>query len=120
MIDKIKEHITDVKAFNATTKEEIENFRIKYLGKKGILNGFFAEFKNVPNEQKKDFVISNNVSSGTGYTSLQFGSVSDIYLFDMVTGSWVFGDSLLSDGKAKTNFEVDWNNDLIWSYTVDT
>ena len=55
MIDKIKEHITDVKAFNATTKEEIENFRIKYLGKKGILNGFFAEFKNVPNEQKKDF-----------------------------------------------------------------
>ncbi len=55
MIDKIKEHITDVKAFNATTKEEIENFRIKYLGKKGILNSFFAEFKNVPNEQKKDF-----------------------------------------------------------------
>ena len=55
MIDKIKEHITDVKAFNATTKEEIENFIIKYLGKKGILNGFFAEFKNVPNEQKKDF-----------------------------------------------------------------
>ncbi|SFB73452.1 phenylalanine--tRNA ligase subunit alpha [Zunongwangia sp. SCSIO 43204] len=55
MIDKIKEHIADVKAFNADTKEEIENFRIKYLGKKGILNSFFAEFKNVPNEQKKDF-----------------------------------------------------------------
>ncbi|MFC6861330.1 phenylalanine--tRNA ligase subunit alpha [Zunongwangia atlantica] len=55
MIDKIKEHIADVKAFKASTKEEIENFRIKYLGKKGILNGFFAEFKNVPNEQKKDF-----------------------------------------------------------------
>ena len=55
MIDKIKEHIADVKAFNAATKEEIENFRIKYLGKKGILNDFFAEFKNVPNAQKKDF-----------------------------------------------------------------
>ncbi|WBL22181.1 phenylalanine--tRNA ligase subunit alpha [Zunongwangia sp. HRR-M8] len=55
MIDKIKEHIADVKAFNATTKDEIENFRIKYLGKKGILNSFFAEFKSVPNEQKKDF-----------------------------------------------------------------
>jgi len=25
------------------------------LGKKGLLNSFFAEFKNVPNEQKKDF-----------------------------------------------------------------
>ena len=29
--------------------------RIKYLGKKGLLNDFFAEFKNVPNEQKKEF-----------------------------------------------------------------
>ncbi|MFD1094650.1 phenylalanine--tRNA ligase subunit alpha [Salegentibacter chungangensis] len=55
MIDKIKGHIADVKAFNAATQEEIEAFRIKYLGKKGLLNEFFAEFKNVPNEQKKDF-----------------------------------------------------------------
>lgn len=55
MIDKIKGHIADVKSFSAETLEEIESFRIKYLGKKGILNEFFAEFKNVPNEQKKDF-----------------------------------------------------------------
>jgi len=33
----------------------VEAFRIKYLGKKGLLNDFFAEFKNVPNEQKKEF-----------------------------------------------------------------
>ena len=51
---------------------------------------------------------------------LNFKCVSDIFLYDMVTGSWVFGDSLLTDAKGKTNFEVDWNNDLIWSYTVDT
>ena len=51
---------------------------------------------------------------------LLFGCVSDIFLYDMVTGSWVFGDSLLNETKGKTNFEVDWNNDLIWSYTVDT
>src|SRR5690606_28853273 len=30
-------------------------FRIKYLGKKGLLNDFFAAFKEVPNEQKKEF-----------------------------------------------------------------
>ena len=35
--------------------EDIESFRIKYLGKKGLLNDFFAEFKNIPNEQKKEF-----------------------------------------------------------------
>lgn len=55
MIETIKNHITEVQAFSSTNTEEIENFRIKYLGKKGILNGFFAEFKNVPNDQKKEF-----------------------------------------------------------------
>jgi len=55
MIDKIKEHIVEVENFSADTQEAIEVFRIKYLGKKGLLNEFFAEFKNVPNEQKKEF-----------------------------------------------------------------
>jgi phenylalanyl-tRNA synthetase alpha chain len=55
MIDKIKEHIAEVEAFTAKTKEELETFRIKYLGKKGLLNDFFAEFKNVANDQKKEF-----------------------------------------------------------------
>ena len=47
MLDKIKEHIAEVEAFSTTSKEELETFRIKYLGKKGLLNDFFAEFKNV-------------------------------------------------------------------------
>ncbi|PZD79023.1 phenylalanine--tRNA ligase subunit alpha [Mesonia sp. K7] len=55
MIDKIKAHIADVENFQTDVAEEVEKFRIEYLGKKGILNAFFAEFKNVPNEQKKEF-----------------------------------------------------------------
>lgn len=55
MIDTIKKHIAEVEAFTATHPDEIEQFRIKYLGKKGLLNDFFAEFKNVPNDQKKEF-----------------------------------------------------------------
>ncbi len=55
MIDKIEDYISEIEAFQAKTTEEVENFRIKFLGKKGILNEYFAEFKNVPNEQKKDF-----------------------------------------------------------------
>ncbi len=45
MIDKIKEYIVEVENFKSDSTEEIEKFRIKFLGKKGILNGFFAEFK---------------------------------------------------------------------------
>jgi phenylalanyl-tRNA synthetase alpha chain len=55
MIDKIKEHIAEIENFKTDSKEAIENLRIKYLGKKGLLNDFFAEFKNVPNDQKKEF-----------------------------------------------------------------
>ena len=55
MIHNIKEHIAEVEAFSAKSLEEVEQFRIKYIGKKGLLNDFFAEFKNVPNDQKKEF-----------------------------------------------------------------
>ena len=55
MIDKIKELIAEVEEFKAQSKEEIEVFRIKYLGSKGLLKQYFSEFKNVPNELKKEF-----------------------------------------------------------------
>ena len=55
MIDKITAHIAEVEAFSAKSKEEVETFRIKYLGKKGLLNEFFAEFKNVSKEEKKEY-----------------------------------------------------------------
>ena len=55
MIYKIKELISEAESFKAQSKDEVEAFRIKYLGKKGLLNDFFAEFKNVANDQKKEF-----------------------------------------------------------------
>ncbi|OQD44359.1 phenylalanine--tRNA ligase subunit alpha [Croceivirga radicis] len=55
MIDTLKEHLVAVENFSSQSPEEIENFRIKYLGKKGLMNEFFAAFKTIPNEQKKEF-----------------------------------------------------------------
>ncbi len=55
MIKTLKEHIAEVEEFTSDSKEAIETFRIKYLGKKGLLADFFAAFKNVPDEQKKEF-----------------------------------------------------------------
>ena len=55
MTETIKAHIEEVKSFQTDYKEQLEAFRIKYLGSKGLLKDFFAEFKNVPNEQKKEF-----------------------------------------------------------------
>tara|TARA_B100000900_G_scaffold227677_1_gene193308 strand:+ start:375 stop:1391 length:1017 start_codon:yes stop_codon:yes gene_type:complete len=55
MIDKIDENLSLVNAFDAQSKEDIEAFRIKYLGKKGILNDFFTAFKEVPPKEKRDY-----------------------------------------------------------------
>ncbi|PCE62904.1 phenylalanine--tRNA ligase subunit alpha [Sediminicola luteus] len=55
MIDKIKAHIEEVAAFTADDLQAVEAFRIQYLGKKGLLNDFFAAFKTVPNEEKKAY-----------------------------------------------------------------
>ena len=67
MIHNIKEHIAEVEAFSAKSLEEVEQFRIKYIGKKGLLNDFFTEFKNVPNRSKKriwtDYQSSKNKST---------------------------------------------------------
>ena len=55
MIDKIKELIAEAEDFTTQSLDEVEAYRIKYLGKKGLLNTYFAEIKNISNEQKKEF-----------------------------------------------------------------
>ena len=53
MIGKLDEHISYVKNFKSQDIDEIESFKIKFLGRKGIINDLFSEFKNVPSDQKK-------------------------------------------------------------------
>jgi phenylalanyl-tRNA synthetase alpha chain len=55
MVDKIKDLIAEAEAFTAQSKDEIEAFRIKFLGSKGLLKEFYGEIKNVANDQKKEF-----------------------------------------------------------------
>lgn len=55
MIDKVKAYLEEVEQFNANTPEAVEDFRIKFAGKKGILNDLFASFREVKNEDKKAY-----------------------------------------------------------------
>ena len=54
MLDKVTKLIEEVQAFTATNKDEVEQFRIKYLGSKGLLKELFNEFKTVDKSLKKD------------------------------------------------------------------
>ncbi len=54
MIDKIKSSLKEISSFESNSMKDIESFRIKYLGKKGLINKFFVEFKTIDNKQKKE------------------------------------------------------------------
>jgi phenylalanyl-tRNA synthetase alpha chain len=54
VINNISEIIKEAKKKSLKTKEEAEAFRLKFLGKSGILNSLFNEFKNIPNQEKKE------------------------------------------------------------------
>ena len=54
MEDRIKQDIKEIIDFNSNSSVEIEDFRIKYLGKKGLLNSYFVEFKSLDNSKKKN------------------------------------------------------------------
>ena len=60
MISEIEKKIKEVKSFNPKDYKDLENFRIKYIGKKGFINHFFFEFKKVKSSDKKAYGLAIN------------------------------------------------------------
>ena len=52
--DNVQELLNQVSQMQATTAEELEALRIKYLSKKGLITALFNEFRTVPNDQKRE------------------------------------------------------------------
>ena len=55
MLKVVKKHLKEVKSFYSENDIEVEEFRIKYNGKKGVLNKLFKSFRDVPEKEKKQF-----------------------------------------------------------------
>ncbi|MDR1951362.1 MAG: phenylalanine--tRNA ligase subunit alpha, partial [Bacteroidales bacterium] len=54
MKEKIDHLLDETRCFQASTMDELEQFRVKMLGKKGELNDLFEAFKTVANEEKRE------------------------------------------------------------------
>ena len=65
MKEKIEQILNEVRNFNAETKDELENFRITYLSKKGVIPALFADFKNVAPELRKEMGMRLNELKNT-------------------------------------------------------
>lgn len=54
LLQKIDAYRKEIEAFEIATPQQAENYRIKFLGTKGILKSLFGEMKNVAAERKKE------------------------------------------------------------------
>ncbi|NLY23857.1 MAG: phenylalanine--tRNA ligase subunit alpha [Bacteroidales bacterium] len=60
MIDKINALLSEIEQLNASTADELEAARIKYLSKKGTISALMDDFRNVPAEQKREMGMRVN------------------------------------------------------------
>ncbi len=54
LLQQIELHRKEIEAYPISSPQEAENYRIKYLGTKGVLKALFGEMKNVSAERKKE------------------------------------------------------------------
>ena len=90
MEDRIKKDIQEIQDFKSDSLTEIEEFRVKFLGKKGLLNSYFIEFKSLDSSKKKnvgrllnelktlaqDKVESLKASSSISFESIKINDIS--------------------------------------------
>ena len=55
LLEQIENYKKEIEGFSATDAKAVEEFRIKYLGTKGIVKAIMAEMKKAPAEKKKEF-----------------------------------------------------------------
>jgi len=55
LLQRIEALKMEMSSFVATTADDTEAFRIKYLGTKGLVKEVMGEMKNVPGDKKKEF-----------------------------------------------------------------
>jgi phenylalanyl-tRNA synthetase alpha chain len=55
LVQQIDAYRQEITAFEAASPESVEEFRIKWLGTKGLVKTIMGEMRNVPNDRKKEF-----------------------------------------------------------------
>ena len=53
MLDKVKQLADEIKSSVATSQEELEKFRLRFIGRNNVIGELFDEFRKVPSEEKR-------------------------------------------------------------------
>ena len=60
MIEEIQKKIQQALSFSTKNIDELEKFRIDFIGKKGYVSHYFSEFKKVESSKKKEYGLAIN------------------------------------------------------------
>ena len=61
MLDQINNYKREIKKLKITDVNELENFRVKFISKKSLINDLFKKFKTIPQKEKVKIGIEINV-----------------------------------------------------------
>ena len=78
MQEKIRSILQEVKNLKPANAEDVEQFRIKYLSKKGVIAQLFADFKNVANDEKR--VVGQMLNELKNTTQDMINDMRDLYI----------------------------------------
>jgi len=60
MTEQVDKILAEIESYNATTQDELEQYRMRFISKKSVIGELFGEMKNIPNEEKKAFGMKIN------------------------------------------------------------
>ncbi len=87
MLQKIEEIRAEVQQLTATTPEEAEQLRIKYLSKKGQVTMLMEQFRNVPAEQKRE--LGKKINELKQFTQDKINSLKEQVATTLASGSQI-------------------------------
>lgn len=75
MLEKIAALKNEIQDFKADSLAKVEEFRIKYLSKKGILSSLMEDFRTVPAEQKRE--LGQKLNELKGYVTQHYNLLKE-------------------------------------------
>jgi phenylalanyl-tRNA synthetase alpha chain len=73
LLQQIEEYKKEIEAFQPENEKDVENFRIKWLGTKGLMKNLMGEMKNVAADKKKE--AGQLLNEFKQYTEAKFESL---------------------------------------------
>jgi len=88
MKERIEQLIAEIGALKAVSLDEVEQLRLKYLSKKGLVSALFDDFKSVPSEKKREVgqllnELKNKAQQRLDELKTEFGATEETNVFSV-------------------------------------